>query len=945
MYKPLFSLILLCSLLMANVYRVSAQEFGGNPPSVKWQQINTPAARVIFPAGLDSVGQRVAGVVQQINNLTKPTIGYKQRQINIVLQNQLITTNGYVGLAPFRSEFYAVPAQNSFSLGSIDIADQLAVHEFRHVQQYNNSDVGLTRFLRILFGEAGQALGYALSVPNWFAEGDAVFNETHLTNQGRGRLPYFFNGYRSLWAAGKNYSWMKLRNGSYRDFVPDWYPLGYMMIAYGRETYGSQIWKNINHDAAAYHTLAYPFQHAVKKSTGVNYVGFRNSALGYFKKQLLTPELEAGATQYPKNEHFIGNQEFPVYADGSSIIYRKSSYKERAAFVIKTGNVEKRIRLYDFTVDGYFTYNKNQIIYASRRPDARWGYREFNELKVIDVATGKQRSLTKKTKYFAPAFNQDNSRVVTVNVPPSGRYNLHILNAVTGKVISEVPNPYNVYYTYPKFYNNEQIVAAVRRFDGRMSISLIDIASGNITPLTAEDMSPKAFTVVQKDTVYFTATSGNMDRLFAVSVGNRQLFRLNHDSLRSVIGNYQPAITNNKISWVSFSAFGYRLHEVEKSKLAYQPISAVQPLSDFNIQSLRKDSATNILATVESLNAPIRKYPKLTKPFNFHSLIPNIDDPEYSFSLLGQNILNTVETELSFTYNRNEGYKQFGFTTTYGALFPYLFTNVNYTLDRRDYGFDQNRNPVEVNWNETRLQAGLQLPLLFAGGRNYTRLNFTSSINYSINDVKQIAFKNSLPNNTYLNNSLTFTNQIAKPYQLIYPQLAQNITLTYRNTINSLNARQLLASGTFYFPGLFKTHSLVINMAHQRRDRNYSIFSNQLSFSRGYTSDNLYRSYKAGANYHFPIAYPDAGFGNLIYLLRLRGNLFYDYTRGNDFYRNGSSFKADFRSAGAELYFDTQWFNQSAITFGLRFTRLFDQDVFGGNGPNRFTLILPLSIL
>ncbi|WP_342645196.1 hypothetical protein [Mucilaginibacter sp. CSA2-8R] len=945
MCKPIFSRILLCSLLCLGVYGASAQEFGGNPPSVKWQQINTPAARVIFPVGLDSVGQRVAGVVQRINDLTKPTIGFKQRQVNIVLQNQLITTNGYVGLAPFRSEFYAVPAQNSFSLGSINIAEQLAIHEFRHVQQYNNSDVGLTRFLRTLFGEAGQALGYALAVPNWFAEGDAVYNETHLTSQGRGRLPYFFNGYRSLWATGKNYSWMKLRNGSYRDFVPDWYPLGYMMIAYGRETYGSQLWKNVNHDAAAYRAFTYPFQHAVKKNTGVNYTQFRNAALGNFKKQLLTPELEEGARQYPKNQHFIGNQEFPVYAGVNSIIYRKSSYKERAAFVIKTGNIEKRIRLSDFTVDGYFTYNNNQIIYSVRRPDVRWGYREYNELKIIDVATGYQRTITHKTKYFAPAFNQDNSRIVTVNVPPSGKYSLHILDAATGKLVAEVPNPGNVYYTYPKFYNNEQIVAAVRRFDGRMSVSLIDIATGKITPLTAEDMSPKAFPVVQKNTVYFTATAGNMDRLFAVSVPNKQVFQLDNDSLRRLIGGYQPAVGSNKISWVSFSAFGYRMHEADKSTLNYQPVSAPQSLSDFKIQSLRQDSAANVLAGIQPLNQPARKYPKLTRPFNFHSLIPNIDDPEYSFSLLGQNILNTVESELSFTYNRNEGYKQFGFTTTYGALFPYLFTNVNYTLDRRDYGFDQNRNPVEVNWNETRLQAGLKVPLLFAGGRNYTRFNFTSSVNYSINDVKQEAFKNSLPNNTYLNNSVTFTNQIAKPYQLIYPQLAQNITLTYRNTINSLNAHQLLASGTFYFPGLVGTHSLVINVAHQRRDRNYTIFSNQLSFSRGYTSDNLYRTYKVGANYHFPIAYPDAGFGNLVYLLRLRGNLFYDYTRGNDFYRNGTTFKADFRSAGAELYFDTQWFNQSAITFGLRYTRLLDQDVFGGNGRNRFTLILPLSVL
>jgi hypothetical protein len=237
MFKVQIHALLIVGLVLTS-FVSKAQQFGGNPPSVKWNQINTPAARVIYPVGLDTAGIRVANLVEYINGATKPTIGYKQRQINIVLQNQLITTNGYVGLAPFRSEFYLVPAQNSFSLGSLDVADQLGIHEFRHVQQYNNSDVGLTKFLHLLFGEGGQALAYGIAVPNWFAEGDAVFNETHLTTQGRGRLPYFFNGYRSLWAAGKNYSWMKLRNGSFRDFVPDWYPLGYMLIAYGREKHG-----------------------------------------------------------------------------------------------------------------------------------------------------------------------------------------------------------------------------------------------------------------------------------------------------------------------------------------------------------------------------------------------------------------------------------------------------------------------------------------------------------------------------------------------------------------------------------------------------------------------------------------------------------------------------------------------------------------------------------
>jgi hypothetical protein len=943
MFKAKFSGLLFAAFWIG-ISGAKAQQFGGNPPSIKWNQVNTPAARIIYPVGMDSAGLSVANIVQHINNVMKTTIGSKQRQINIVLQNQLVTTNGYVGLAPFRSEFYITPAQNSFSLGSILPTDQLGIHEFRHVQQYNNSDVGLTRVLHTLFGEGGQALAYGIAVPNWFAEGDAVYNETLLTNQGRGRLPYFFNGYRCLWAAGKNYSWMKLRNGSYRDYVPDWYPMGYMMVAYGREKYGSNIWRNVNSYAAGYKSLIFPFQNAVKTYTGQDYSNFRSSAFEHFKKQLVTPELQKGAATYKSDQHFIGNQEFPAYVDANTIIYRKSSYKQRATFIEKTGDKERKIRLSDFTVDGYFNYQNGQIVYASRRPDVRWGYREYNELKIVDVKTGNQRQITTKTKYFAPAFNADNSRIIAVDVPASGKYALHVLNSADGKLITAVPNPGNLFYTYPKFYNNDQIVATVRRPLGEMSIALIDIQTGKVDDLTPVDIAPKAFPVIQKDTVYFTGTSGTSDKLFALSIKDRKLLELQNDSLQTYIGNYQPTVSNNKVAWISFSAFGYQLHELEKSRFQLKAVDALPPLPDFQITSLRTDTGANVLASVDTKALPVKKYPKFTHPFNFHSLVPNFNDPEYSFSLLGENILNTLQSELSFTYNRNEGYKQFGFTTVYGAAFPYLFGGVNYTVDRRDFGFDQNRNTVEVNWNETRLQAGLQLPLNFAGGRNYTRFNFSSSINYSINDVKQVAFKSALPNNTYLNNSITFNNQIAKPYQLINPQLAQSITLTYRNTINSLNAHQLLASGTFYFPGLFTTHSLVFNVAHQRRDRNYSIFSNQLPFSRGYTSDNLYRLYKAGANYHFPVAYPDAGIANLVYLMRLRGNLFYDYTHGTDFYRSGATFKADFRSAGAELYFDSQWFNQSQVTFGVRYTYLLDSDVFGGTGSNRFTLILPLSI-
>jgi hypothetical protein len=211
---------ILLSFFLSVLFLGQAQVFGGNPPYTKWQQVNTDTLRVIFTKGMDSVAKHIAGVANVLNRETLHTLGNKQKKVNILLQNSTTISNGYVSLGPFRSEFELLPLQNSFDLGSLPWPDNLVIHEWRHVQQYSNFNYGLSKAFFIVFGQEGQALANALSVPDWFFEGDAVFQETLVSDQGRGRLAGFFNAYRSLWEAHRNYSFMKLRNGSYRDFVP-----------------------------------------------------------------------------------------------------------------------------------------------------------------------------------------------------------------------------------------------------------------------------------------------------------------------------------------------------------------------------------------------------------------------------------------------------------------------------------------------------------------------------------------------------------------------------------------------------------------------------------------------------------------------------------------------------------------------------------------------------
>src|SRR5579862_852909 len=264
---------------------VSGQIFGGTPSSIKWKVVHSVPANIIYPPGLDSEARDVAFLVSALSKSTLSTIGTQQKPIDIVFHNLTTIPNGYVQLAPFRSEFQLTPSQNSFDLGSLPWHETLAIHEYRHVQQYNNFRVGLSKAFYILFGQDGLAFANSLSVPNWFFEGDAVFQETLVSQQGRGRLPLFLAGFESLWVSEKNYSWMKLRNGSYRDYTPNWYPLGYMMIAYGREKYGADFWNRVSREAAAFKGLFFPLQKAIKRNAGISFEEFHDSALTFFQKQ------------------------------------------------------------------------------------------------------------------------------------------------------------------------------------------------------------------------------------------------------------------------------------------------------------------------------------------------------------------------------------------------------------------------------------------------------------------------------------------------------------------------------------------------------------------------------------------------------------------------------------------------------------------------------------
>ena len=929
------NVFLMCLVFTGIGQTVVAQRFGGNAPSVHFRQLNTPAARVIFPTGTDSTAERVANIALHLSGETAYSIGSRFKKINIVLHPRTTVSNGYVALGPFRSEFYLTPPQNSFELGSLPWPDMLAIHEYRHVQQYNNFNTGLSHAFRVVFGENGQELANALAIPNWFWEGDAVYQETLVSAQGRGRLPYFFNDYRSLWLAGRRYNYMKLRNGSLRDFTPDHYRLGYMLVAYGREKFGNDFWKNVTHDAAGFRPLIYPFQHAVKRYAGISFPAFTRQATGYFRDQ---PGEAHTAVTLPR--HFEADQEYPAYADSGIVVYLKSSYHEPPYFVIRQDGREEKIRTRDVAIDNQFSVAAGKITYAAYRPATRWAWNDFNEINVLDIATGKEQTITHRTKYFSPSFSPDGGTIVAVSAVPGKACALHLLEA-NGRVIRVLPNPDTLFYTYPVFSATGNIVAAARTTAGKMALVEVDSSTGKTTYLT-----PPGFHVMGNprpvgERIYFTAAFNGYDRLMAVVPATAELLWL--PLAPAGIGVYQPAIRGNQLLFSSFTATGFRLQDTTLSQLAAQPVTVSAwetPPGSFGVHFT--GPAAGILAGITQQHFPPSGYSPATGLFNFHSLLPYVNDPDYQLSLVGNNVLNTMSSEIFGGYNRNEGYKQVGAKFTYGGFFPYINIGGNYIFNRRDYI----RMNQPVNWNESQVNAGLEIPLNLSRGRRLTNLYLGSDYVYKTVRYTGV-YKDSIASTQlgYLNNYFFFSSQLQQGRQQIYPALAQVISVGYRTALEQFTARQFLAYGVFYLPGAWFSHSIGVNLAYQNRDTlNHYRYSNSFPFSRGYQSPNLREMARWGINYHFPLAYPDFGVGNIVYFQRVRANAFYDDTRGIVAYTNGTRMRTPFRSTGAELFFDTKWWNELPLSFGFRFSHLLDPDLFGGTGSSRFEFILPVNL-
>jgi hypothetical protein len=153
----------------------------------------------------------------------------------------------------------------------------------------------------------------------------------------------------------------------------------------------------------------------------------------------------------------------------------------------------------------------------------------------------------------------------------------------------------------------------------------------------------------------------------------------------------------------------------------------------------------------------------------------------------------------------------------------------------------------------------------------------------------------------------------------IFPRFGLQAWLNYVGHPDIDMSELLIAKVNIYLPGILVNQGLRLSASHQKQfvpDKTMYYFPEQyVDIARGHyyynTGKGAKNLYTVKADYSFPIIYPDLKLGSMMYLSRIRGNLFYDLTANSGEYKDNHSHitgRAYHRSYGMDLMLDMYFF-------------------------------------
>jgi len=913
-----------------------------NPPNIKWKQIKSDNFRIIYPEEIEDFAIETLILQDSLyKSVTNNIERKKPKPVDLLFFNRSVVSNAYAAIAPRKMAWYMTPP-SSPSLTISPWNHTLGIHEFRHITQYSRLNQGFTKLASLVAGEYGLATFVSWGTPNWFFEGDAIFNETKFSESGRGRMPSFELPIRTILLENKKVSYEKAFFRSYKTYYPNHYYLGYFMVSSINRRFGEKIWNKILRRNARYSWWPYSFERSVKKFTGMNVrktYKFTNKELdSIWTSQIENLEITDAQILNNKRKKVWTNYFDPQIINSDTLLVLKSGFDDNNTlfYLYKNGKEEKIKEIGGDNI----SYSCGKIVWTEYKEDIRYEEQSYNNIVVFDLKNKKREVITKNGKYFSPELSHNGKNIVAIKFTTDLKSSIVILD-LEGKELKS----YSIENSFPMTpiwnENDEQIIFIETNTDGE-SLKILDISTEKIKTLIEPHWIKFDKIESYKNFILFNYDYSGITNIYAIDINTKEIFQITsrkYSASQAVIDENE-----NCIYFTDYNLKGLDIYKMELNSKNWKPLKNIKK-SDF--EYFRSEiTDTSIIPIDPSFsknqknNYPIKNYNSFGGLLNFHSWIPSYDFTNYNLQLFSNNLLNTLDFATSISGNPNYNSLFGSVDLNFKKYFPII--NLNYTTGKYGTSFDNDYQIDSIeNWNSNSFRLGISIPLNLSSdiyNRTFEYNINTSAVllsNFQGNfyDSLNLNYTKFLTFNTFIN----FSNRKYLNYRDIQTRFGQSIQIgaSYTPNIQNLYGFRYYAQGVFYLPGLMKHHGVKLTANFEKKTsykEGVYYFPSVVSFPRGYDEGYSEKIFKTTIDYVFPICYPDINIPYILFIKRIRADLFFDYAVIDRGFSN-----AVLKTTGAELIFDFNILRFNLLTFdaGIRVVYLFPENKF----VNEFTFL------
>lgn len=537
-------------------------------PRLKWSTLETPHFLILFHDGGEEIAGRAAFIAEEVHQLLMPALRWEPLdKTRLILADVSDAANALATPFPFNRiiVYLTPPLEEPFSITDNEEWLRIVItHEYSHILQLDSVQQGPARLRSIL----GRIYFPNLFQPTWLIEGLATYEESLLSQGGRGRSSYTEMLLRTAILAGR---FPSLAQGA---TAPDSWPGGELPYLFGVKFYQYLVGK-YGPDlpgklSQRYAGRSLPFM--VDSTARATFASTFKEEWPLWQEELQKEYAEkarevngAGVTEVTPLTNEGGYTLSPSLSPaGDRLTYTSRTADRSFSLILATAEGRNPAPLLRRAVTSSsaaiaWLPDSSGLIYAKLESDRFDNL--YSDLYRYDLASKKENRLTRGLRTGSPDLSAD-GRLILCTVAHANGNRLAIV-AVDGSSVHYLSAADDSrLFANPRWSpDGEKMAVAVKEPNGRFLIEILNRDGALLTTLPdfgAINSSP----AWSRDSaiLFFTSDRGGISNIHAYRFASGELFQVTN--LLGGAFSPQPTPDGQNLLFVNYSADGFDLARI-----------------------------------------------------------------------------------------------------------------------------------------------------------------------------------------------------------------------------------------------------------------------------------------------------------------------------------------------------------------------------------------------